>query len=416
MTVAEKEVTSSLSRDELNWFNNARYGMFIHWGPYAVAGRGEWAMNRERIPLDEYKRLYVDTFKAERFDADAWVKLAKEAGMKYMVLTSRHLDGFSLWDTATSDYNAVTMGPKRDLVREYVDAARRGGMKVGLYYCVADLSHSDYPDPYGRDWPTGWHDEAARNRYISYYHTQLRELMSNYGRIDLLWWDGCVPTPTNGAEINAVVRKLQPHILINGRNEEEGDFDNCEQAIHPPNDHSKSWEACMTLNDNWGFHSGDDNWKTPVQVAKLLCETARNGGNLLLNVGPRSDGTIPEASVERLQKVGAWLNTNGEFLPNSTRSPFSWVNWGDVTLRDQTLYLHLFRPVGPTLCYAELNNRVTSIRLVDGGRALPFEQTGDRLFIHDLPTARDPIATVIAVELEGRPAPITQQTSFWIPG
>ncbi|HAU37559.1 MAG TPA: alpha-L-fucosidase [Phycisphaerales bacterium] len=409
--------TSDARARRIQWFHEARWGMFIHWGAYSVAGRGEWVMNRERIPLDEYTRLYVENFHAENFDPDAWVRLARDAGMGYMVLTARHHDGFALWDTATREFNSVRHGPRRDLVAAYVDAVRRGGLKVGLYYSVADWTHPDYPDAFARDWPQVWQSEAARQRFIAYYRAQLTELMTHYGPIDLLWYDGCIPGPLDGAETNAIVRSLQPDILINSRNgPQKEDFVNCEQAIRPPKE-PIAWEACMTLNSTWGYHAGDSAWKSPRAVVQLLTETARHGGNLLLNVGPYGDGSIPEPSVRILREVGAWLQRYGEFLPNSERSPFSWTKLGNVTVRGRTVYLHILQHVGSSLCYAEIANRVRGVRLVENNRPLPFRQEGSRLFIENLPQPfPNPIGISVAVEVDGIPAAITPQTTFWVPG
>ena len=400
-----------------DWFNRARYGMVIHWGAYSVAGRGEWAMNRERIPFAEYRERYAARFLAEKYRPEEWARLARDAGMGYVVLTARHHDGFALWDTALRDFNSVQLGPRRDLIRPYVEAVRAAGLKVGLYYSVADWTHPDYPEPFARDWPKAWPDEGARKRFIAYYRAQLDELMTRYGKIDMLWYDGCIPDPTDGAEVNAFVRTLQPDILLNSRNGRQfEDFDNSEQAIHPAAP-GKNWEACMTLNDSWGYHAGDHNWKSAREVIRMLTETAKGGGNLLLNVGPRADGSIPEESVAILRQAGDWLRRNGEFLADSERSPFSWNSFGNTTVKGNTVYLHLSNGPGEELCYTEIGNRVTSVRLVDGGTPVAFRQENNRLFLTGLPyPLRDPIATTLAIEVEGRPEPLTRQTTFWIPG
>lgn len=400
--------------NDLDWFNAARYGMFIHWGPYSVAARGEWVLNRERIPFDEYAEKYIHTWKAENYHPAQWVELAKSAGMKYMVLTTRHHDGFCLWDTRTSEFNSAKMGPKRDLVREFAEAVRDGGLKLGFYYSFADWHHPDYPGAYERDWPNGWPDEANRQSFSDYYRAQLEELMSNYGKVDVLWYDGCIPEPPDGARANARVKQLQPHILINNRNGAPCDFECSEQAIKPA-PVGTNWEACLTLNDNWGYHAGDNNWKTPRQVISMLCETASQGGNLLLNVGPRSDGTIPRESQDILIEAGNWLRRNGESLSHSARSPFTWNNWGRITTKGSTIYLHIFNPTGAELCLAEIQNRVLSARFVNGDAPIRFEQIGQRLFLRNLPVPLpDSIATTIALEVEGKPQALAPQTSFWI--
>ena len=253
------------------WFHEARYGLFIHWGAYSTAARGEWVMNRERIPLEEYTKKYVDPFTAANYDPRQWARVAKDAGMKYMVLTTRHHDGFALWDTKTRDFNAARLGPKRDLVRPFVEAARAEGLKTGSYYSVADWTHPDYPGPFFRDWPREFKDEVSRQRFIKYYRAQLEELFTQYGPIDILWYDGCIPGPLDGAETNARIKKLQPHVLINERNGEPFDFRCSEQSLKAK---EGAWEACMTLNENWGWHAGDSNWKSASDMIRMLVTTA----------------------------------------------------------------------------------------------------------------------------------------------
>lgn len=400
---------------DLAWFTAARYGLFVHWGPYSVAARGEWVLNRERIPYPEYERLYVDTWRAERFDPRAWAKLAKEAGMGYVVLTTRHHDGFALWDTATTPFNAAKRGPRRDLVRAYAEAVRAEGLRVGFYYSVADWRHPDYPGAYHRDWPgeRDWKDDAARRRFIAYYRAQLDELLTAYGPVDVLWYDGCIPDGLEGGETNRRLRQLQPRMLINERNGEPCDFRVAEQSL---NAKAGAWEACLTLNDNWGWHAGDRNWKDAQAVVRALISAAGKGGNLLLNVGPLPDGTVPERSVAVLRDAGAWLARHREFLPDSGRSPFTWNNSSLVTVRGNSVYLHFLCDVGAEFCWAELANRVRDVRLLPGGEQLSWEQhAGGRLLLRGLRRA-DPLATVVRIDVEGEPRPATPQTSHWIPG
>ena len=402
---------------DMQWFNEARYGMVIHWGAYSVAARGEWVLNREMIPYNEYIEKYVKNFKAEKFDPREWVKLAKKAGMKYMVFTTRHHDGFALWDTKTTSFNSVNMGPKRDIVREYAEAVREGGLKLGFYFSAADWSHPDYPGPYYRDWPSLWKNEESHQRFREYYNAQLAELMSNYGKVDLLWYDGCIPDMGDGREINAMVKKMQPHILISDRNGEPWDFKCCEQAIRPPA-HGIAWEACMTHNDNWGYHAGDMHYKSAQDVVRMLTETAAGAGNLLLNVGPRADGTIPEEAAKILMDVGRWLDKNGEFLAGSSRSPFThFVNFGRLTTKGNKVYAHLFYSPGEELCIAEIKNKVLSVSYLDTSENISFAKEGNRLLLRGLQASlKDDIATTIVVEVEGIPEPVVPQTTFWIPG
>ncbi len=397
------------------WFNEARYGMFVHWGVYAVAGRGEWVRNRERIPQDEYVAKYAANFRAEHYDPAEWAALAVEAGMKYVVLTTRHHDGFCLWDTDTTDFNAVKLGPKRDLIRPFAEAMRAAGLKVGFYYSFADWHHPDYPDAYARDWPNGWRDETSRRRFLTFVRAQLEELMTRYGKIDVLWYDGCIPGPTDGAEVNTHVKSLQPDILINERNGPPYDFEVSEQVIRAA-EPGKLWEANLTLNDNWGYHPGDRHYKSAQDVVRMLLETAAGAGNLLLNVGPRPDGVIPEESAVILRQAGEWLARNGEFLPNSSRSPFSWNCSGRLTTRGSTVYVHLFHSPGTEFCLAEIGSRVLSARMVATGEAVAFTQSQDQLYLTGLPVPLpDPLVTTIALEVDGPPQALRPQTSFWIP-
>jgi alpha-L-fucosidase len=391
--------------------------MFIHWGAYSVAGRGEWVMNRENISVADYKRDYVDNFKAENYDPAEWCRVAKDAGMKYVVLTTRHHDGFCLWDSKTTDYNAAKCGPKRDLVRAYVDAVREAGLGVGLYYSVADWQSDDYPGAYFRDWPTEWPDEVKRKRFVEYYFAQLKELMTEYGEIDILWYDGCIPDPTDGDMVNTWIKATQPNILINNRNGGPHDFHCSEQAIRPPADPAQAWEACMTLNDNWGYHAGDHHYKSAKDVIVMLTETAQWAGNLMLNVGPMANGVIPEESVKILAEAGDWIRRNDEFVASSTRSPYSWNNWGRVTTKSNKIYLHIFHSPGDTLCVPDIANKVLGAKLLDGGKALSFDQQGDRLFIKGVPNPLpDPLVTTIVLELDGEPKSTRARGTFWIPG
>lgn len=403
----------------LDWFEAARYGLFIHWGAYAAAARGEWAMNRERIPQAEYLERYIKPWRAEQYDPGAWAALAQAAGMGYLVLTTRHHDGFSLWDTALSDFHAGNYGPRRDLVGPYVKAVRAAGLKVGLYYSPAAWTHPDYPGPFYRDWPSpqDWRDEASRQRFIAYYRGQIRELLTRYGRIDYLWFDGCIPENLDGAETLAMVRELQPDILVNNRLGKPFDIMCCEQAIHPA-PAGQPWEACMTLNDSWGYHAGDSNWKNAAAVVQMLVTCAASGGNLLLNIGPRADGSVPEESVRILRDAGAWVNRHHECLSRSERHPFSWNSVAHpITCRGDRVYLHFFRQPGGCFCWGDLRNRCLGAWLLPERRPLAFRQEGDRLFLEGLPNPLpgNPIGTV-KLQVEGPLQAITAQTSFWIPG
>jgi alpha-L-fucosidase len=231
-----------------------------------------------------------------------------------------------------------------------------------------------------------------------------------------LWFDGCIPENLQSTEANEEMLRLQPHLLINERNGSPWHVKVSEQAIKPAAP-GVAWEACMTLNDNWAYHGGDKGWKSPRQVVQMLTETASKAGNLLLNVGPKADGTIPGESAAILREAGDWLRRNGEAIYASTRSPFTWSNWGRVTTHGNKVYLHVWNSPGTELCFAEMKNRVLCARFLDGGGNVACEQRGERLLLRGLPCPLpDPIATTIVLEVEGEPEPITPQTSFWIPG
>ena len=414
-TTADEIATAS----RLDWFEESRYGMFVHWGAYAVAGRGEWIMNRERIPVGEYTARYVDTWHAERYDPAAWCQLARDAGMGYIVLTTRHHDGFALWDSQLSDFTAARMGPKCDLLVPYVEAARAAGLKVGFYYSPAAWTHPDYPGAFCRDWPGehDWADEVARQRFIEFYRGQLRELLIGYGTIDYLWFDGCLPANIDAPCTLAMVRELQPNIVVNDRLGTPFDIQCCEQAIKPA-PVGQPWESCMTLNDNWGYHAGDCNWKTARHVVEMLLTCAENAGNLLLNIGPRADGSVPEESVRMLREAGAWLRRNRTAVTRSERHPFSWnCTARPVTARGNRVYLHFMKDPCGSFCWAEVKNRVRSACLLADGRPIDFRQEGGRLFLDNLPSPLpDPLCTTVELELDGLPRALSRQTTFWIPG
>src|SRR5580700_791236 len=262
----------------LEWWRDARFGMFIHWGLYSVYGRHEWVMENEGIPVAEYEQT-AKRFKPEPNAARAWAKLAKKAGMKYMVMTTKHHEGFCHFDSKLTNYTSPKSGPGRDLVREFVDAARAEDMRVGFYYSLMDWHHPDGA--------LCANDEGARRRFVDYIHGQVRELCTNYGKLDVLWYDVNWPLKPEGweaAKLNAMVRKLQPGIILNNRTGLPEDFATPEQRIEAA-DHA--WEACMTMNGSWGYQRADDDWKSPKTVARNLITCARDGGNYLLNIGPR---------------------------------------------------------------------------------------------------------------------------------
>lgn len=386
-------------RDErLAWWHEAKFGMFIHWGLYAIPSRGEWVMYLERIPRGEYAKL-AERFRPERFDADEWVGVAKSAGMKYMVLTTRHHDGFSLFDSEVSDFTSVRTAAGRDLVAEYVGACRRAGMRVGFYYSLLDWRWDAYWKGPKKD-PEGW------AKFLSYVHRQVEELCTKYGKIDVLWYDGAWPYAAEdwrSEELNAMVRRLQPNVLVNNRSLVPGDFETPEQHIPwwgPPN---KPWEACMTMNDSWGYFEADRNWKSPRQLIQTLVSCVSLGGNLLLNVGPREDGSFPPEALERLEDLGRWMRANGESIYGAGRCPFT-TTVGNLTSKGNIAYVHAFRWPRDGICVAGVGNHVSSAYILSTREELKVFQEGDRVFLRGLPRlAPDPYDTVIAMELDGIP-------------
>lgn len=397
--------------DRTKWFREARYGMFIHWGVYSVLGRGEWVRNRERIPEDEYRKL-TRRFTADKFDADALARLAKECGIKYLVLTTKHHDGFCLFDTATTSFNSINSAAGRDLVKEYVTACRRHGLKIGLYFSLMDWSHPlCLPDSRMYHWDGGQMVQFGTNppfkskpEFIAYLRQQMTELLTNYGKIDILWHDGTWAYDAEGwhiKELNEYARRIQPHIIFTDRAHRKEDIASFEQHI-PYNVEVGASEACMTLNENWGYAKGDNNWKTPKQVLGLLLTVAKNNGCLLLNMGPRADGTLPAKGIQILREVGRWTQTYGESIYGDlTRSPFSWSNVFYETIKGTSLYLHV-RLWNSTLVFPGLNNEVRSVILLPEKERVRFQQEKDRLILFDLPRrAPDSLMTVIKVVWKG---------------
>lgn len=376
-------------------FRQWRYGMFIHYGLYALLGRREWAMCYERIPLGEYQEL-AEKFRPAAGCAEAWVRLAKESGMRYACLTARHHDGFALFDTAASGFNSVRAPARRDLVQEYVEACRKHGLGVGLYYSVADWGDAGFSAGPAKN-PGGW------QRFVQIVHAQLRELMSRYGRIHYLFYDGCPPPATWGcAEINAEIRRLQPGILISDRCGLQEDVQSAENFTI--NDPGKVWECCLTMNESWGFNSGDLDWKTPRQVVKVLMTCAHNGGNLLLNIGPQADGSVPQPSLDILQAVRAWLERNQAAVFGTTPHPFNYADQKLSTARDNKAYVALNWYYGPDTVVGGIGNRVVAARTLADGRPIAFRQTDARLRLCGLPlNSPDPLFCVVEIELAGQP-------------
>jgi alpha-L-fucosidase len=387
----------------MEWWHAAKFGMFIHFGLYSQHARHEWAMEEEAIPIGEYM-AFAQQFNPKPGSQRAWAKLAKAAGMKYMVMTSKHHEGFCNFDTKLTDYCATKQGPKRDLIREYVEAARAEGLRVGFYYSLMDWHHPD-----GARCAT---DPEARKRFVAYTHGLIRELMTNYGKIDILWYDVSWPLDRAGWEsekMNAMVRELQPDIIVNNRNAMPGDFSTPEQRIVAEGN-GRAWESCMTLNDSWGFNRADDNWKSSKTVVRNLISCSRDGGNYLLNIGPRGDGSIPEESVQVLTEVGHWMTGNGDTVYKSDICQPRRSEYASFTRTGNTLFMHVHFWPGTDVAISGLQTKVKSARILKTGETVTVAQDPYRVHLTGLPAkAPDSPVTTIALECESEP---TQDTDF----
>ena len=429
---AQDEVASSVDDHRMDWWRDARFGMFIHWGLYAIpagewngqARYAEWIRHSAQIPIETYDK-YVEQFNPVEFDADAWVRLAKRAGMKYIVITSKHHDGFALFDSAVSEFDVMATPFGRDILKELSEACRRHGIRMCWYHSIMDWHHPDYLPR--RPWeietrPVG---DADFDRYVKYLRAQVSELLTNYGNIGVMWFDGEWESTWSheyGQPLYDLCRELQPNIIVNDRvdtgrqghsgivkAERAGDFGTPEQNIPPTGLPGVDWETCMTMNDHWGFNKADSNFKSTRELIRKLVDIASKNGNYLLNVGPRADGTFPAESIERLEQIGAWMDVNGESIYGTTASPFSHLTWGRCTTKidgdDATLFLHVFDwPADGVLIVPGLGNDAKHAALLaDRGSALSIERVESDVRITVPKEAPDEICSVIALHVAGRP-------------
>ena len=373
----------------LQHFANARFGVIVHYGLYSMLGRGEWALNRERIPFDQYRAL-ADQFTAEQFDADALAKTAKRAGARYLTFTTMHHDGFALYDSAVNPFNCVNHGAKRDLTGEVVDACRRHGLRVHLYH---SLNHwTTKPD--GVD---ALESDDAKRAFVDFTHERIVELVKKYDPVECIWYDGWWPFNAEGwraEEMNEKVRAVQPHILFNPRNGLDGDFATPEQHLSAPKPY-RPWEAAMTHNRHWGYHPGDTLWKPSAQVIDMLTTCATGAGNLLLNIGPDGPGAIPDASTQTLHDVGEWIDLHGDAIFGT--EPMSidphergdhrgdWFSQGKYTCKDNRLFLSLLSWPGQTFSIAGLEANVKDARLITTDQPVTCTQDGSRVTFDKLP-------------------------------
>jgi alpha-L-fucosidase len=422
---------SKQDRDaRMDWFRKAKFGMFIHWGLYSVpAGEwndnknlGEWFLEETRMPVSQYEQ-YRTKFNPVKFDAKAWVKVAKAAGMKYIVITSKHHDGFAMFHSNMSDWGIRSTPFQRDPMKELAAACKEEGITFCFYHSIMDWHHPDYQPRRGHNDVAASHGAPDMDKYVPYLKGQLKELLTNYGPIGILWFDGeweNTWTQERGRDLYNYVRSLQPSILVNNRvaknragmtgvsrgDEVIGDYGTPEQQIPANGLPGKDWESCMTMNGHWGYNKHDENWKSTKDVVRMLVDIASKGGNYLLNVGPTSEGLIPEPCVERLREVGRWMNVNGEAIYGTKASPFPKTPvWGRVTQKPGKLYLHVFTwPKSGKLEVKGLTNKITAAYLLADHKSLRTVSKSWGIELSLPKTAPDAIASVAVLEIAGEPA------------
>lgn len=410
--------------DRMTWWREARFGMFVHWGLYAIlagewGGRtdyGEWIRNNAKIPIQEYDTL-VGRFNPVQFDADRLASLAAEAGMKYLVITTKHHDGFCMFDTKQTAFNVMRTPYGRDICRQVADACRRHGIRPCWYHSIMDWHHPDYLPR--RDWekdrPT---TGASFDRYVQYLHAQVEELLTNYGDIGVMWFDGEWESTWNrdlGATLAAKIRALAPNVIINSRvaprqpsglaaklgTTEIGDFGTPEQQIPDRGLPGVDWESCITMNKNWGYNRADHAFKSVPQLVGMLVETASKGGNLLLNVGPTGEGLVPPESVDRLQGLGRWMRIHGDAIYGTEASPFDAAPFRATRKGKQ---VNCFLPAWPTsreLLVPALPAAPTRASLMgdQASRNLPLRRTDQGTVVTLPEQPSDSVCSVVTLEL-----------------
>ena len=404
MALKESQAVVRDRARRMKWWREARYGMFIHYGLYSQLGRGEWVMCWDCIPRPKYEKL-ARTFNPRPDAVRRWAALAKKSGMKYVVLTTKHHDGFCLWDSKVTDYNSVNSKAGRDLVAEYVKACRQAGLKVGFYYSLLDWHHPDCA--------RAANNEPARKRFVRYTYDLVQELMTHYGKVDVLWYDGPCPLTTaeqwQSRKLNAMVRELQPDIIINNRSRLDEDFGTPEQSIIAAQA-GRAWEACMTFTGAWGWYPAPaEDWMSVRELLQRLRQVANGKGNLLQNIGPKADGSVPKIAEDCLIKGGKWLRENGEAVYGATdpvKKLPKWLMNGRWTLKGKAAYFWCPVWLGTELVIGGLNAKVKKVTMLGTGKAVRFKQAKERLILSGLPAKCPDRVTQLAIfkiELATRP-------------
>lgn len=393
----------------LDWWRDAKFGMFIHWGLYAIpagtwkgaqiAGIGEWIMHRARIPVAEYEQLAAQ-FNPVKFDAAEWVSLAKRAGQKYLVITSKHHDGFCIFDSAVTDYNIVDATPfGRDVLKELAAECQNQGIKLGFYYSQTQDWH--HPDGDGNDWD---YDESQKDfdDYIrNYVASQVTELLTNYGPIAVIWFDTPKGITVEQSQfLLELVHSLQPDCLVCGRlGNALGDYASAGDNKIPQQLTDLDWETPATINDTWGFKSYDHNWKSREDLIRKLVDIVSKGGAYLLNVGPTAEGVIPQPSVERLEAIGAWLDVNGDSIYGTRPGPIQGVEWCRSTRKGNTIYLHVFDwPQDGVIHLPDLPVRAAWLLADDARTPLSVQREDGKVIVHAPAQPLDAADSVVVLE------------------
>ena len=386
---------NSSKQDKIKWWMDARFGMFIHWGPVSLKGTEiGWSRGQE-IPIAEYDTLYKQ-FNPVNFNADEWVKLAKDAGMKYIVFTSKHHDGFCMWNTKFSDFNIMHSPFKRDVMQELADACRKQGMALGFYHSTCDWHHPDFPvtSPGGRV----RRETSNLDRYTEYLKNESVEILKNYGPLLVMWYD--VPMEFDAVRGQGVIdeiRKIQPDIIVNNRTGAPGDFDTPEQEIGGFQN-NRPWETCMTIANQWAWKPNDE-VKSLEQCLHTLIRSAGGDGNLLFNVGPKSDGQIEPLQVTRLKEMGQWLQKYGYSIYKTRGGPFKPEDWGVSTRNGNRIFLHIlkWKSGNPTIMFPALGLEITSCILPDGGAPVKLIKQRGTYTIEFSREALRPVDTIIEI-------------------